>query len=66
MDKRCDQCVYWQPRPLEDIYSPIDKKSYPAGQCRIGPPELDNSTGRGRWPLTCANEYCHAFHPKGE
>jgi hypothetical protein len=59
MTKRCDTCAYWSGPRYPGVEG--DKSG---GLCRIGPPERDRDTDRGRWPLTLADEYCHAHFPR--
>lgn len=74
MTKRCDTCAYWHQEPFFMDWSGAKKVPgldpqagyYACGLCLIGPPERDADTDRGRWPLTLADEYCHAHFPRGE
>lgn len=70
MERRCDTCAYWHPRPEvgEECVVRRGGEHGPVmvgrGDCRIGPPEANGLNGRGRWPLTLADEFCHAHYPK--
>jgi hypothetical protein len=72
MTKRCDTCAYWHPMTPATGFSVALPGALPGaitdpqGACLIGPPERDADTDRGRWPLTLADEYCHAHFPRGE
>jgi hypothetical protein len=66
MSKACDTCAYFAPTGTDTRNNPDGSSGLVEyGQCRIGPPEVTDSTNAGRWPLVWADEWCGCHHPKG-